>query len=34
VISPAAPDNTLEVVTLAAEEVLPRLSVPAGSVLP
>ncbi len=29
VISPAAPDNTLEVVTLAAEEVLPRLRVPA-----
>ncbi|MGW1028573.1 LLM class flavin-dependent oxidoreductase [Streptomyces sp. NPDC002577] len=28
VISPAAPDDTLEVVTLAAEEVLPRLSVP------
>jgi alkanesulfonate monooxygenase SsuD/methylene tetrahydromethanopterin reductase-like flavin-dependent oxidoreductase (luciferase family) len=28
VISPAAPENTLEVVTLAAEEVLPRLSVP------
>ena len=27
VISPAAPDDTLEVVTLAAEEVLPRLSV-------
>ena len=27
VISPAAPDETLEVVTLAAEEVLPRLSV-------
>ncbi|MGI8329418.1 LLM class flavin-dependent oxidoreductase [Actinomadura scrupuli] len=29
VISPAAPGDTLEVVTLAAEEVLPRLSVPA-----
>jgi alkanesulfonate monooxygenase SsuD/methylene tetrahydromethanopterin reductase-like flavin-dependent oxidoreductase (luciferase family) len=27
VISPAAPDDTLEVVTLAAAEVLPRLSV-------
>ncbi len=27
VISPAAPGDTLEVVTLAAEEVLPRLSV-------
>ena len=30
VISPAAPDDTLEVVTLAAEEVLPRLTVPAA----
>jgi probable F420-dependent oxidoreductase len=29
VISPAAPADTLEVVTLAAEEVLPRLTVPA-----
>lgn len=29
IISPAAADNTLEVVTLAAREVLPRLSVPA-----
>ena len=29
VISPAAPEDTLEVVTLAAEEVLPRLRVPA-----
>lgn len=28
VIAPAAPEDTLEVVTLAAEEVLPRLSVP------
>ena len=28
IISPAAPDDTLEVVTLAAEEVLPRLTVP------
>ncbi|MFC5753897.1 LLM class flavin-dependent oxidoreductase [Actinomadura rugatobispora] len=28
VISPAAPDDTLEVVTLAAEEVLPRLTLP------
>jgi probable F420-dependent oxidoreductase len=28
VISPAAPEETLEVVTLAAEEVLPRLTVP------
>jgi alkanesulfonate monooxygenase SsuD/methylene tetrahydromethanopterin reductase-like flavin-dependent oxidoreductase (luciferase family) len=32
IISPAAPGNTLEVVTLAAEEVLPRLSVPAPAV--
>ena len=30
IISPAAPEDTLEVVTLAAEEVLPRLTVPAG----
>lgn len=30
VISPAAPEDTLEIVTLAAEEVLPRLTVPAG----
>jgi alkanesulfonate monooxygenase SsuD/methylene tetrahydromethanopterin reductase-like flavin-dependent oxidoreductase (luciferase family) len=29
VVSPAAPEDTLEVVTLAAEEVLPRLTVPA-----
>jgi probable F420-dependent oxidoreductase len=29
IISPAAPRDTLEVVTLAAEEVLPRLTVPA-----
>lgn len=29
IISPAAPEETLEVVTLAAEEVLPRLVVPA-----
>jgi probable F420-dependent oxidoreductase len=28
IIAPAAPDDTLEVVTLAAREVLPRLSVP------
>lgn len=28
VIAPAAPEDTLEVITLAAEEVLPRLSVP------
>jgi alkanesulfonate monooxygenase SsuD/methylene tetrahydromethanopterin reductase-like flavin-dependent oxidoreductase (luciferase family) len=32
VISPAAAEDTLEVVTLAAEEVLPRLSVPASVV--
>jgi alkanesulfonate monooxygenase SsuD/methylene tetrahydromethanopterin reductase-like flavin-dependent oxidoreductase (luciferase family) len=31
VISPAAHDDTLEVVRLAAEEVLPRLAVPAGA---
>lgn len=31
VIAPAAPVNTLEVVTLAAQEVLPRLSVPAAA---
>lgn len=31
VISPAAPRDTLEVVTLAAEEVLPQLSLPEGS---
>jgi alkanesulfonate monooxygenase SsuD/methylene tetrahydromethanopterin reductase-like flavin-dependent oxidoreductase (luciferase family) len=31
VISPAAPDHTLEVVTLAAEEVLPRLRIPVRS---
>ena len=30
IISPAAPDDTLEVVTLAAEEVLPRLTVPSA----
>lgn len=30
IISPAAPRDTLEVVTLAATEVLPRLSVPGG----
>jgi alkanesulfonate monooxygenase SsuD/methylene tetrahydromethanopterin reductase-like flavin-dependent oxidoreductase (luciferase family) len=30
VIAPAAPDDTLEVITLAAEEVLPRLTVPVG----
>ena len=30
VISPAAAEDTLEVVTLAAEEVLPRLQVPAS----
>jgi alkanesulfonate monooxygenase SsuD/methylene tetrahydromethanopterin reductase-like flavin-dependent oxidoreductase (luciferase family) len=29
VISPAAPTDTLEIVTLAAEEVLPRLALPA-----
>jgi alkanesulfonate monooxygenase SsuD/methylene tetrahydromethanopterin reductase-like flavin-dependent oxidoreductase (luciferase family) len=29
IISPAAPEETLEVVTLAAEEVLPRLALPA-----
>jgi alkanesulfonate monooxygenase SsuD/methylene tetrahydromethanopterin reductase-like flavin-dependent oxidoreductase (luciferase family) len=29
VVAPAAPDDTLEVVELAAREVLPRLSVPA-----
>lgn len=34
VISPAAPADTLEVVQLAAEEVLPRLSVPAGAPTP
>lgn len=35
IISPAAPRDTLEVVTLAATEVLPRLSVPAaGGVTP
>ena len=28
IISPAAPDDTFEVVTLAAEEVLPRLALP------
>jgi probable F420-dependent oxidoreductase len=31
IISPAAPEDTLEVVTLAAEEVLPRLTVPVTS---
>ena len=31
VISPAAPADTLEVVTLAAEEVLPRLTLPVGA---
>jgi probable F420-dependent oxidoreductase len=31
IISPAAPRDTLEVVTLAASEVLPRLSVPRGA---
>ena len=31
VVSPAAPADTLEVVTLAAEEVLPRLSLPVGA---
>ena len=31
IISPAAHDGTLEVVTLAAEEVLPRLSIPAAA---
>jgi alkanesulfonate monooxygenase SsuD/methylene tetrahydromethanopterin reductase-like flavin-dependent oxidoreductase (luciferase family) len=30
IISPAAPEDTLEVVTLAAEEVQPRLSLPGG----
>jgi alkanesulfonate monooxygenase SsuD/methylene tetrahydromethanopterin reductase-like flavin-dependent oxidoreductase (luciferase family) len=34
VISPAARERTLEVVTLAAEEVLPRLSVPAPAAAP
>ena len=34
IISPAAPRDTLEVVTLAAREVLPRLSVPASAVSP
>ena len=29
IISPAAPEDTLEVITLAAEEVLPRLALPA-----
>jgi hypothetical protein len=29
IISPAAPEDTLEVVRLAAEEVLPQLTVPA-----
>jgi alkanesulfonate monooxygenase SsuD/methylene tetrahydromethanopterin reductase-like flavin-dependent oxidoreductase (luciferase family) len=28
IISPAAPADTLEIVTLAAEEVLPRLTIP------
>jgi len=32
VISPATPDETLEVVTLAAEEVLPRLALPDAAV--
>jgi alkanesulfonate monooxygenase SsuD/methylene tetrahydromethanopterin reductase-like flavin-dependent oxidoreductase (luciferase family) len=31
VVSPAAPADTLEVVRLAAEEVLPRLSLPVGA---
>ena len=31
VVSPAAPADTLEVVTLAAEEVLPRLTLPVGA---
>jgi probable F420-dependent oxidoreductase len=31
VISPATPEDTLEVVTLAAEEVLPRLTLPTGA---
>ena len=34
VISPAAHDDTLDVITLAAEEVLPRLSVPRGPTTP
>jgi alkanesulfonate monooxygenase SsuD/methylene tetrahydromethanopterin reductase-like flavin-dependent oxidoreductase (luciferase family) len=33
VISPAAHENTLEIVQLAAEEVLPRLTLPAGAVV-
>jgi probable F420-dependent oxidoreductase len=31
IISPAAPADTLEIVTLAAEEVLPRLTIPLGA---
>ena len=34
VISPAAPADTLEVVRLAAEEVLPRLTLPVGAGAP
>jgi hypothetical protein len=30
VISPATPEDTLEVIALAAEEVLPRLTLPAN----
>ncbi|MFI5045749.1 MAG: LLM class flavin-dependent oxidoreductase [Acidimicrobiia bacterium] len=31
IVSPATPEDSLEVVTLAAEEVLPRLTLPAGA---
>ena len=31
VMSPATPEDSLEVITLAAEEVLPRLTLPAAA---